>query len=228
LSFVDARAYMAIQDRVTGLVDGGYAHVRIPACPAWTAHDLISHLAGLCEDWVVHRLDHYASQAWTAAQVARFSGCPLDEVLRRWSKATVEFVGLPDDPVMGPPARWALGDAVVHEADLRGALGVERVPSEAVAMALKGQITRWRQVLSGISAPALLLRAPDAREWWLGSPDDPEAVVVEAPAYDLFRALAGRRTSEQVRAWGWTGDPSPYLNAGLPYPYSFATSEILD
>jgi hypothetical protein len=139
---VDTGAYMAIERRVTGLLDEGHSDVAIPACPAWTVHDLMGHLAGLCEDWVVRRHDDYASEAWTAAQVARFSGCSLDEILRRWSKATGEFVGLPDDPVMGPPARWAFGDAVVHEADLRGALCAERVPPDAVTMALKGQIAR--------------------------------------------------------------------------------------
>ena len=228
MGLVDADAYMALERRVAGLLDSRHADVAVPACPAWTVHDLIGHLAGLCEDWVAHRLDDYASEAWTAAQVARFSHCPLDEVLRRWSEATGAFVGLPDDPVMGPPARWAFGDAVVHEADLRGALAAERVPTEAVIMALKGQIARWRQVLGASPAPTLLLRVPDVREWWLGGPDEPGAVVVEAPVYEVFRALAGRRTREQVRSWSWEGDPTPYLDAGLPYPFSFATSEILD
>jgi len=63
---VSTGAYLAIQGRVRGLLDEGHADVAIPACPAWTVRDLIAHLAGLCEDWVVHRLDDYASEAWTA------------------------------------------------------------------------------------------------------------------------------------------------------------------
>jgi hypothetical protein len=55
--------------------------------------------------------DPYASQGWTDAQVARFAQCPLTEILRRWDTAAEAFASLPDDPTMGPPARWAFGDA---------------------------------------------------------------------------------------------------------------------
>ena len=92
--------------------------------------------------------------------------------------AMAAFVELEDDPAMGPPGRWAVGDAFTHEADIRGSLGVERVPADAVALGLKGSIARWREVLGEDSMPTLLVRAPDLREWWIGTPDDPGAVVV--------------------------------------------------
>ena len=75
----------------------------------------------------------------------------------------------------------------------------------------------------------LHLRCPDLRDWWLGEHDHPRAVVAEAPAYEVFRALAGRRSLDQVRsAWKWSPDPERFLSAGLPYPFSFASEPIVD
>ena len=62
----------------------------------------------------------------------------------------------------------------------------------------------------------------------LGVPDDTEAVVVTTTAYDLLRALAGRRSEDQVREWDWSADPTPYLHAGLAYPFHWAELSIVD
>lgn len=225
---MDLDAYLAVKRRVAGLASEADASDTVPATPDWNVHDVVAHLTGLCEDWVAHRLDGYASEQWTAAQVARFASCSVPELLERWDVAAESFVALPEDAVMGPPARWAFGDAVTHEADLRGALRRGRVPQDAVALALKGSIARWRQLLADANAPTLLLRSLDLREWWLGTPGEPDAVVVEAPAYEVFRALAGRRSEDQVRSWHWSDDSYAYLKLGLPYPFSWAGSPITD
>lgn len=223
----DAELYLAIVHRIGGIVDEGVADAVLPACPAWRVRDVVAHLAALAEDWVTDNLDNYASDDWTAAQVERFASLPLADTLLRLKSAATQLVHLADHPAMGPPARFAFGDAVVHEADLRGALGLERVPTDAVAASLKGQIAMWRSTLKRASTPTLLLRT-ELREWWLGSPDDPEHVSVETDSYEVFRALAGRRSERQVRAWRWSKEPAPFLACGLPYPFSFASSAIDD
>jgi hypothetical protein len=189
---------------------------------------VVAHLTGLCEDWVNHEVDGHASEPWTASQVARFAGSSLDEVLARWDQAVDRFAALDDDPVMGPPARWAFGDAVIHEADIRGALNVLRVPHDVVLVALKGAVARWRQVLGAAVVPTLVVRVPDARDWWLGEPDDGEPLEVEASAYEVFRGLAGRRSRQQIAGWTWSGDPEPYLRAGLPYPFQWSPIDLTD
>jgi uncharacterized protein (TIGR03083 family) len=228
MASVDVAEYAAVRDRVVAVVRGIDSATVVPACPAWRVKDVVGHLTGLCEDWVDHRLDGYASDEWTAAQVRRFAASTLDEVLDRWYRASEHFARLGDDPVMGPPARWAFGDAITHEADIRGAVGAERVPHEAVVVALKGSVARWREVLARARTPALLLRASDAREWWLRSADDSDVTVVEAPAYDFFRALTGRRSTAQMEKWQWSGDPRPYFAAGLPYPFHSADVDMED
>jgi uncharacterized protein (TIGR03083 family) len=224
---VDLDAYRGVHDRVAAVVLAADGETPVPCCPGWRVRDVVAHLAGLCEDWVDHRLDGYASDSWTAAQVSRFSACDLDEILERWHGAMDRFAALEDDPVMGPPARWAFGDAVIHEADIRGALGAPRVPDDAVLLALKGAVARWRQVLAAAEVPTLFLQVPEMRDWWLGSPDV-EPITVTASAYDVFRGLAGRRSTEQMRRWAWSSDPEPYLAAGLPYPFRCATADIID
>lgn len=221
-------AYLGVRARLDEVLRHRAGDEAVPSCPGWTVRHVVAHLAGLCEDWVAGRLEGYGSEAWTATQVERFADAPLTEILTQWDRALAGFVVLPADPAMGPPGRWAFGDAVVHEADLRAALGERRVPLDAVALALKGQIARWREVVGGAGLPALLLRCPDLRDWWLGEHDDPGAVVAEAPAYEVFRALAGRRSEAQIRSWTWSADPSPHLAAGLPYPFSFAAEAVVE
>ena len=139
-------AYIDLQRRVGDLVGPDDDEVAVIACPAWTVHDVLAHLAGLCDDWVAHRLDGYAGDDWTARQVERFAGLGCSEICRHWAQALGGFAALDDDPALGPPARWAFGDAVIHEADLRGALGAGRVPAEAVDLAMVGSRRRWREV----------------------------------------------------------------------------------
>lgn len=225
---MDLDDYLGVRERIADLVDDANAGTPLPTCPGWAVRDVVAHLAGLCEDWVEGRLSGYASDEWTAAQVARFATSSVDEILARWSIACDRFAQLEDDPAMGPPARWAFGDAVTHEADIRGALDRGRVPHDVVQTALKGNVARWRQVLGAAGVPTLLLRASDGRDWWLGTPDDPDATIARTTTYEIFRALTGRRSVAQVRQWDWSSDPAPYLEAGVPYPFRWASADLAD
>jgi uncharacterized protein (TIGR03083 family) len=222
-------AYVALQVRVCELLSSADGSTAVPSCPEWSVRDVLAHLVGLCEDWVGHRLDGYASASWTARQVARYGDVTLTDLSDRWTGLMRDFARLDDDPQMGPPARWAFGDAVVHEADLRGALAAGRVPADAVLLSLKGSIARWREVLNRADPPiTLVVRPTDAREWILGTTATDPTLVVTPTAYELFRALAGRRSRNQVGAWPWSADPDRILKLGLPYPFQWARTDITD
>jgi uncharacterized protein (TIGR03083 family) len=222
-------AYEAVRARLADVIGANDANVVVPACPSWRVRDVLAHLAGLCEDWVTHRLDGYATEAWTTSHVARNTSSTCAEILQRWAGTMETFVRLGDDPIMGPPARWAFGDAVIHEADIRGALSAGRVPLDAVTLGLRGSVPRWRnEVLRNADVPTLHLRTPDGLYWWLGREDDPCTVDCETSVYEVFRALAGRRSAEQVRAWTWSSDPEPFIAAGLPLPFHWAEAPLSD
>lgn len=200
----------------------------IPACPDWTARQVIAHLAGLAEDWVADHLDDYGSDAWAAAQAARFEGRSLDGVLAAWETAAGQFGELGPSPLGGTPAMWAFGDAVVHEADLRPVLASgTRVPEDAMRLGLKAALARWRAELAAAAVPPLDLVTIDMRTWRVGDPDA-AAHSVTTTGYELFRALFGRRTRAQVEAWDWSRDPAVYLDVGLPYPFRWARSAVED
>ena len=221
-------AYAEVHARLAGLVRADIADVVVPACPGWRVRDVVAHLAGLCEDWVESRLDGYASERWTADQVSRYERSTCGEIVAAWAGAMTTFRSL-REPFLGlAPARWAFGDAVIHEADIRGALGAVRAPDDAVLLSLRGTLMRWQQVLSGAGAPTLHVRSPDGPDWWLGTVDDPDAVVVETPVYELFRGLTGRRSLGQAVGWNWSADPHPIVGVGLAYPFRWASTAISD
>lgn len=99
----------------------------------------------------------------------------------------------------------------------------ESGPDDTVLFGLHDTMGRWqREALSRAEVPTLHVRPPDAHHhWWLGTAKNPTAVEVEVPIYEVFRALAGRRSADQVRKWNWSTDPEPFIDAGLPYPYPF-------
>jgi mycothiol maleylpyruvate isomerase-like protein len=152
-------AYSSLRERLAGVVLADDCNTPVPACPGWQVHDVVAHLLGLCEDWVSQLLDGYASDAWTANHVSRHAHHTCEEILKRWRDAIFAFGDL-DDLFLGlPPARWAFGDAVVHEADIRGALAVGRVPIDVVLLALRSTIVRWQdEVLSRTGLPTLHIR----------------------------------------------------------------------
>jgi hypothetical protein len=53
------------------------------------------------------------------------------------------------------------------------------------------------------------------REWVEGY--GPPAAALAADPFELFRALSGRRSLDQVRTLARDGDPKPYLDVLSPY-----------
>lgn len=227
--------YQAVVERVAGLVRHAtpdQLDAVVPACPGWSAREVVSHLAGLAQDWVSGNLDGYASDAWAQAQVDRFADASTAELLAAWQDAASQFGDLGPSPLGATPARWAFGDAVTHEADLRPVLAPgTRVPHQAVALGLQASIGRWRAELAKADVPPLDVVASDLRTWQVGDPQartDRPAETVTATAHDLFRAFYGRRSRSQMQAWAWSGDASPYLDVGLPYPFTRPDNDIDD
>src|SRR5258708_5297454 len=80
--------YREARLRVTELVtqlSRGELGTPVPTCPGWTVHDVLGHLTGVAEDAVEGRLSGPPDDAQTAAEVARYSGRSLAQVLDRWS-----------------------------------------------------------------------------------------------------------------------------------------------
>src|SRR5438552_16897596 len=77
------------RQRVTdlvGAIDPGVAATPVAACPAWTVHDVVAHVTGVCADILAANIAGVASDPWTAAQVAARRDRPLADVVEEWSQ----------------------------------------------------------------------------------------------------------------------------------------------
>lgn len=182
---------------------------RLPACPRWTARDLVAHLVGVSEDFLIRNFPSGSMtfEEWTEAQVARRRGRDLNEMLADWDgilPAVVESIGNGMSP-----ASPIINDTVTHEQDVRGMAGMPGGrESDGYRFSWERWITGISGRIGGAGLPALVLRT----EWGDRFVGEGEAgAVVSAPQFELMRALAGRRSLAQIAAFAWDGDSALYI-----------------
>jgi len=188
-------AYQGVRSRTLGLLrplSDEQALLTVPACPAWTIHDLVCHLYGVIEDILEGRLEGAGSDPWTAAQIARHAPLSLTELCDAWEQSAERF----DDVLVHIPSPVNLRivmDQATHEHDLRHTLGqFGAQDSDAIAM---GTI------------------------WLLGSVGQDlteQFTSVDASRFETFRALSGRRSRRQLAALGFPAEAFAERLAGSP------------
>jgi uncharacterized protein (TIGR03083 family) len=211
--------YGACRERVTALVRGlapGQDALPVAACPGWTVHDVVAHLAGTVSDVAAGRLDGIGSDPWTAAQVESRHAVPVSEIVAEWEQASPQFEdGL--RAIGGTMALLAVADVWNHEQDLRGTLDADGGADTAAELAaIDGYLARRAPDLE--AAGLAPLRCVAGSHESVSGEGTPGATVTALP-FELARALAGRRTAPQMAAYRWEGDAAPYLAvlaAGAP------------
>lgn len=220
--------YEGVASRIEALcVDEAVWTTDVPACPGWSVADVVGHLTGLARDWTEGDLQEYGSRRWTAAQVARFAGWRARDVLDEWRLWRDRLTEIEEPRAMGDPWMWAFGDAVVHEADLVGALGTGSPPTDPVRLGVRAGVARWRVHLADLGVGPLRLSVSDWRDFQVGEPAD-DALTLRTPTWELFRLLFGRRSRAQVASRDWSGAPDAVLDAGLPFPFHWADRDIVE
>ena len=178
------------------------AHRRpVPACPEWTVADLLGHLIAIAER-VLER--HGGTPPVSTAST-------IPELLDRW-----DDVGEDLDRRLaeagGRSGEIMVMDAYTHELDLRAALGMPPpVEHAAWAPSFEVLVRGFSGSVAGRGLPALRLRTTGGSEWQVGT-GRPTATLT-APAHELYRALAGRRSPGQLVALEWSAAPGPWLPA---------------
>ncbi len=211
-------AWRAARDRVSDLVaslDDQQLGSRVPACPDWTVRELLSHMVGLGADVLAGDEPDDHPAGWTQAQVDARATHDAGRLLAEWAS-----LAEPLEAWMQEHGSRPLNDVVIHEQDLRGAVGVPGGrTSEGLLIVRDRMAARLGTALAALAdLPSLALVAeprPGQAPWhWCpsGEPAD-AAVLVHAPGFDLFRALTSRRTSDQLRAWTVRGDIGAHLEA---------------
>jgi len=224
-----AESYQRAHGRVVALMDGKDPDVMVPACPDWSAGDVVRHLCGLSVDLVNGAIDGFASDAWTDKQVRTRAGMEFDEVVDEWSGAidaaasvldnldSLDLGEGVDSPAGSFPASafapMAIGDILHHEFDLRNAYGdsTGRDLIE-VHVAAAGHVRSIRRTFAEAGLPTIRIESTDTATGWDIGFGDPVATL-RAPSFELMRAIGGRRTREEMRAMDWDGDADPFLDA---------------
>jgi hypothetical protein len=196
------QCYRELRGRVHGLVDGRddeQLEMIAPATPEWRVRDIVAHLAGIPADILAGNLDGVATDAWTAKHVDDRRDLPFEEVLRQWEESGTAIEPLvPAFPEAA--VRQMLGDAATHEHDIRGALDEPGArDSEALAVGFVFLTGR-------VGAP---LRLSTEVGTFPAGPQGEPVATVRADRFELFRAMTGRRTHDQIRGYEWEGDPQP-------------------
>jgi uncharacterized protein (TIGR03083 family) len=198
------RLYHDTRERLIALLselDEAALATRVPACPAWSVHDVVAHLSAVPQDVLAGRLTRIATEEETAAQVARFKDHDLAGILAAWQGTAPRFEAL-----VGTLRAWpAVIDLAAHEQDIRGAVGRPGARDAEVVWHSAG----W--LLRRLRPPVPLRVAVEDAEFRAG-PDQGTQLRLMTSRFEAFRWRLGRRSRAQLAGLDWNGDPSPLLD----------------
>lgn len=179
----------------------------VPACPDWTVRDLFAHMVGLGSDVVAGDEPDDHNPGWTARQVDERRDRSIADLVAEW-RETAE----PLRSWMAEHGTRPLGDVIIHEQDLRGALGVPGGRDTEGLAAIRDRFA----ARVGDRLPEGTTLGLVGESWsWASDDGDPEQadLVIAAPDFELARAVLARRSADQLRAWTRSGDVEPVLDA---------------
>jgi len=194
--------YQQTMDRITELVSAPDVSVdaRVAACPGWSVRNVLAHMAGVAQDWAAGRRAAPPNDEQTAAQVARFDGAGVPDSLRAWSEAAAALPRLAREGIVPP-----LGDIVVHEHDIRDALGRPGARDSAALHCVSDQL------LSKLVTPVPVRITVEDGDYRCG-PDGDSEIDLKTTRFEAVRWRTGRRSRDQMAAMAWSGDPAPVLD----------------
>lgn len=208
-----ATHYAAAHERIVALVGtltDDQMTTPVAATPGWTVHDVLAHLVAVPTDGMAGRLVGIPTDEFTAGQVAERRDRTTAELLAEW---------LPNVGPMCDGARVDLVppelavDALTHEQDIRGALGLPAaIRADELRFATKRFAGGCGLAIVSAGLPALGVEAADSDFAALAGKGE-RTIGVRATEFEFFRAFAGRRSRAQVAAFDWDGDSTPYLDA---------------
>ena len=214
----------------------------VPATPEWRVRDVVSHLVGDIEcilrgDFPSEFFRSFGDAAailelneWTQSHLEARRNRSLDEIVAEWDELTPPLVSMmrteTERPDGVPPFadRVIVTDLGVHQQDIFGAFGVKRDhDGPTVKIGSAAYIAALDFRLRAEGRGALAIEAPGKR--WVVGGDEPSATV-RTNRFELFRALSGRRSLDQLRSYDWDGDPEPFL--GCFYPYGLREESLIE
>jgi hypothetical protein len=141
------------------------------------------------------------TDAQTAAQIARFGGRDLSEILTAWTDAAAVLDRMAESAGVKPP----LGDITSHEHDVRAAIGRPGARDSAAVWSSSDQL------LANLRTPIpLLVTVEDGQ--YLTVPGADAEIRLRTTRFEGLRWRTGRRSRAQLAAMDWSDDPTPVLD----------------
>jgi hypothetical protein len=226
-----ADAYREAQASMTALVcDATREQLErtVPATPLWSVMDVVRHVVGVARNIVDGTLPggfdpaemwqtpegKRAGDAFTAAHLEARRGRSLDALLEEWTSVAEDLEPILRGQRSAPnPIMFIevipVSDLAVHLQDVRGALGVPGDRESAASrIAFASYVGGLSLRLMARGLPALRIRY-DAKERVAGGGD--VAATWHGDRFEIFRALSGRRSRQQILAMSWEGDSASFL-----------------
>ncbi|MEO6317769.1 MAG: maleylpyruvate isomerase family mycothiol-dependent enzyme [Acidimicrobiales bacterium] len=208
-----SEAYRTVRERMLGLVDGVDPTTPVPPCPEWTVRELLAHVTGVAADVVAGRLEGAGTDPWVEAQLSARARAPIEEIAAEWAETGPQV----DDicAALGDGIAQLIFDTVSHEQDLRNALRHPGGRHGALGIAVRWVSDAW----AGGALPSGALRIVAGPVDVTRGESTPIASVLLEP-FEALRTLSGRRSSDQILALPWDGDPKPSLGAFTWGPFT--------
>ena len=178
------------------------AETVVAACPEWTVKDLFSHVTGLAADLGAGRGPTGDTQQWVDALVTDRKSRTLSSIVDEWAEVGPTFEALIDTM---PKRLWTLTyDTVVHEHDLRAALGR---PGDRDTRGVEISAVLGLKLVKGdlVSRSLPAFRAViDGHEHLVGEGEP--VLTLTATAFETLRLLGSRRTLSEMKSADFVGD----------------------
>lgn len=195
------------------------AELPVPSCPAWNVHDLVAHVSGIATEIVHGNPPGSDSQAWVDAITDARRNVPLEGLLEEWSVNGPVF-----EEMAAETRRLAVPlsyDSVVHEHDLRHAIGRPGArDSSGVVAAMEVGTWLMSNDLNRRGFGRVVFRA-GGRDWACGDGEIRLRLDLDAsnafphPIWELLRLSGSRRSHAQAARLAWSGDFPDGLHALL-------------
>ena len=206
--------------------------LQVPATPAWSVQDAFAHVVGLAADLNAQRFPAPADlggTAWTAGQVERARCRTIGELIAEWDREAQTF----EDGLRAfgyETGSHFVADLHAHYQDVRSAIGLPRDADDlTVRVALDHYLGFIDEMLSLARWGTLdVVAGGEARR--LGAGREHEASVRVEP-FELLRAVSGRRSARQIRAFDWEGNADELLAlllANFTGGYSVPAADLVD
>ena len=209
-------AYLRTRDRMCALLLGAtsdeLARV-VPACPAWTVHDLAAHVVSMPAALGAGRLPTGDVGAWIQELVDERRTTPVASMVEEWCGLDEALAAL-----LSGPGGLLFADLAVHEHDARGALDRPDHAALEVDVLMPRTLAAFAGPLRDAGLGAIAVR--DGERSWQSHDADPGWTLRVDP-WVAVRALNSRRTVDEVRALPGEGDADRYvaiLDGHLPLP----------